>query len=95
MEKNDQHREIVACLAQDNDIEDAIEHKVIEQFGEHDTNTMSEGNDIEVDKGQVKIVVCGIRRAVEARRRKQAPEQEQGKKVVDPSRMGRHHAEVV
>ena len=34
-----------------------------------------------LDKGQVDIAECGIRRAVEARRRKHAAEQEQGKKV--------------
>ena len=34
-----------------------------------------------LDKEQVAVVECGIRRAVEAKRRKQAAEQEQGMKV--------------
>ena len=71
-EEHEEYQKIIVFVSEGNDTE--VEQKMLcylTGFQEW----------LGLDSGQVDIVECGIRRAVEARRRKQAAEQEQGKKV--------------
>ena len=71
-EEHEEHQKIIEVVPERNDTE--VEQKIrchLTKFREC----------LGLDKGQVDIVECGIRRAVEARRRKKPTEQEQDTKV--------------
>ena len=79
VEESEEYRNIVACVSEGNDIQ-------VEQKMQCNRTALLELSGL--DNGQMDIIECGIRWAVEARRKRKGTEQEQGKKEGFRERAG-------